>query len=648
MDDVDFEVGTDDLVHIYKTSIDDNELVGANDINENILKQTDKSKSESHLEESGTSDSEPDSDDSCLEIISVKKVEAKIIGQTIEIGDDVEGDTPAESYRINDNELHIPKVKEEDHDEDSDVDMNNGLREILLQDSKVENVQHKVPGELLLEDIDEDTDDIVLNEDTSIMPIGKIVGIVEKMIVIKGDTSSPALDADSAVFLNKETYIGKIFDTFGPVKTPFYSIHQSSKVDTEKLKIGTTVFFAPFSQDLSNYVFLQQLEKLKGSDASWKDDIEPTEQFVEYSDDEQERHAKKELKAKRQIERKSRIASRSESVTSDAENEIDDAAFEAPPLPLPITHTDKRAVIAEYQKTDIDARSDQPPETIMVLPKDKFGRDLTIRSTYRQVGNIQQTTDQHASAISSPNNQNPHYQDSPPLPPLPIQSPPGMLNGSSIPFPPPMPMPPVIRSFSPASVGSPETWSSVDQQQHLNGNHYSTRREWHASTHTPTGWSPLQNYSPQVNNEQPVQSPLVQVHAISPQHQQALGNALHYSPSPGHSPNLSEFPVPSPPPPPPPPPQSQKMCSVFDRFGQPIRPDDPRRRHLEQQMHRGQDVHNPQFIPPPQLQQEQQRFAPPVISQPDHSFQPRPLVGPAVQDPRRNHTLQQNRQPFNK
>lgn len=45
--------------------------------------------------------------------------------------------------------------------------------------------------------------------------------------------------------------------------------------------------------DFAAYVFLAQLRRLKGSDASWLNDIEPPVEEVEYSDDEMERIAKK-------------------------------------------------------------------------------------------------------------------------------------------------------------------------------------------------------------------------------------------------------------------------------------------------------------------------------------------------------------------
>ena len=78
--------------------------------------------------------------------------------------------------------------------------------------------------------------------------------------------------------------LGRVFDTFGPVKSPFYTMQLSEKIDPATLVIGATVFFVPFNKDLSKYVFVEQLKKMKGSDASWRDNHEVPERygFLEY------------------------------------------------------------------------------------------------------------------------------------------------------------------------------------------------------------------------------------------------------------------------------------------------------------------------------------------------------------------------------
>ncbi|XP_077999516.1 uncharacterized protein LOC144452318 [Glandiceps talaboti] len=58
------------------------------------------------------------------------------------------------------------------------------------------------------------------------------------------------------------------------------------------------------------YVFLQQLQQMKGSDASWKNDEEPPDEFLDYSDDEQEKEAKAKLRNNRDKRKRKRNAQR--------------------------------------------------------------------------------------------------------------------------------------------------------------------------------------------------------------------------------------------------------------------------------------------------------------------------------------------------
>jgi len=58
------------------------------------------------------------------------------------------------------------------------------------------------------------------------------------------------------------------------------------------------VYYAPKTEHTA-YVFLDQLMKMKISDASWANDEEPPPNFLDYSDDEEEQRAKREQKIER-------------------------------------------------------------------------------------------------------------------------------------------------------------------------------------------------------------------------------------------------------------------------------------------------------------------------------------------------------------
>ncbi|XP_047992708.1 H/ACA ribonucleoprotein complex non-core subunit NAF1 [Leguminivora glycinivorella] len=95
--------------------------------------------------------------------------------------------------------------------------------------------------------------------------------------------------------------IASIVDRLVQVTEPHYCVRFNSQehVRERGVQAGADVFIAPASQHTS-YVFLAELMKVKGSDASWLNDIEPPPHQVEYSDDEEERRAKKASKEQKQ------------------------------------------------------------------------------------------------------------------------------------------------------------------------------------------------------------------------------------------------------------------------------------------------------------------------------------------------------------
>ena len=129
---------------------------------------------------------------------------------------------------------------------------------------------------------------------SEVKKMGRISGWVEELVVIESCAGIPAIDVDSVLFLeNGQRALGRVFDVFGPVAQPYYSVRFNSDdhIKEKCLERGMDVFYAPKSE-YTSFIFLEQLMRLKISDASWKDDEEPPPQFLDYSDDEEERMAK--------------------------------------------------------------------------------------------------------------------------------------------------------------------------------------------------------------------------------------------------------------------------------------------------------------------------------------------------------------------
>ncbi|XP_059163888.1 H/ACA ribonucleoprotein complex non-core subunit NAF1-like isoform X2 [Physella acuta] len=131
-------------------------------------------------------------------------------------------------------------------------------------------------------------------EEVSLELVGAVSGIVDVLVVVKAKFDSPALYDDTVLFLKGRQPLGLIFETFGTVERPFYSVRFNRPEDIEErnIHIGDEVFYAPKADNLTKYVFISELKKLKYNDASWEYDNEPPPTQIEFSDDEEEKKAK--------------------------------------------------------------------------------------------------------------------------------------------------------------------------------------------------------------------------------------------------------------------------------------------------------------------------------------------------------------------
>ena len=92
-----------------------------------------------------------------------------------------------------------------------------------------------------------------------------------------------------------------MFDVIGQVKQPNYVLrfNSASEIVDAKLEMNSPIYYAEgHQQPITKYVFVHDLQKEKGSDASWKNNNEPPPEELDYSDDEVERIEKWKRKAK--------------------------------------------------------------------------------------------------------------------------------------------------------------------------------------------------------------------------------------------------------------------------------------------------------------------------------------------------------------
>lgn len=187
-------------------------------------------------------------------------------------------------------------------DRQSDPSNDNEIDDIEKTDDDISMIKVvKSKKEILFDDLPEIAKIDMVAKLDEMEQIGRIDHILEKLVVVASFKNKPPLDLDSVLFMKDCLPLGAIFETFGPVKQPFYSIrfNSSEEISSRGIQIGFPVYFLPQqTKPTTKYVFVKDLLSAKGSDASWKDDEEPPAEFLEFSDDEEERKFKRELNQK--------------------------------------------------------------------------------------------------------------------------------------------------------------------------------------------------------------------------------------------------------------------------------------------------------------------------------------------------------------
>ncbi|KAJ2455626.1 hypothetical protein EV183_000725 [Coemansia sp. RSA 2336] len=178
----------------------------------------------------------------------------------------------------------------------------------------------------LLQIMDEDEDDEpvsavvktrneVVNPEVPAPPISQLPGnaelccfgtvhsIVDSSVIIQANSSGEAhvLDSDSLIAFDDRKVLGVVFDIFGPVTRPMYTVrfNQAEDIDRAACVVGRPVFYAPgWARMLSTSKL-----RVRGTDASNEYDEEVAEDAMEFSDDEAEIAFKRQKKKREQTRR---------------------------------------------------------------------------------------------------------------------------------------------------------------------------------------------------------------------------------------------------------------------------------------------------------------------------------------------------------
>lgn len=106
-------------------------------------------------------------------------------------------------------------------------------------------------------------------ENAPIEEIGVITGMVENSLIIKAKTSGEfrVLQEKSIFCLDDRTVIGPLFEIFGRVQQPVYSVKFNTEEEFNRFKDckGRTVYYVvPDSQ----FLYTDSIKHIKGTDAS--------------------------------------------------------------------------------------------------------------------------------------------------------------------------------------------------------------------------------------------------------------------------------------------------------------------------------------------------------------------------------------------
>ncbi|KAL5640388.1 hypothetical protein ACGC1H_007595 [Rhizoctonia solani] len=156
--------------------------------------------------------------------------------------------------------------------------------------------------------------------------IGEVMTVIDSVVVIKGYTSGVdrVLDTDSLLVFEDRNVFGVVFETFGAVKQPLYSVRfpSASVIDKDTIRVGRQVFHVPAR---SNFVFTNEIARIKGSDASNLHDEEVGDDQLDFSDDE----------AEAQWRRNRKEAKRGQASLHDSANSVREGTPKQPKLEIP-------------------------------------------------------------------------------------------------------------------------------------------------------------------------------------------------------------------------------------------------------------------------------------------------------------------------
>ncbi|KAJ2556640.1 hypothetical protein EV175_001870 [Coemansia sp. RSA 1933] len=139
----------------------------------------------------------------------------------------------------------------------------------------------------------------VVPETSALSELGVIQSVVESSVIIRAHSSAErqVVDSGNIVALGNRRVLGLVFEVFGPVTQPMYTVRFPTSEDIDPLVCaeGTPVFYVP---ELARMVDTSAI-RVKGTDASNIYDEEVGSDTMDFSDDEAEMVHRQRRRAKK-------------------------------------------------------------------------------------------------------------------------------------------------------------------------------------------------------------------------------------------------------------------------------------------------------------------------------------------------------------
>ncbi|KAK2160489.1 hypothetical protein LSH36_132g02013 [Paralvinella palmiformis] len=105
---------------------------------------------------------------------------------------------------------------------------------------------------------------ITVGDDVKMVEVGKITSAIHTLVIVQAKADLPPLNEDTVLFLEERKVLGQVFETFGPVSTPLYSVRFNSpdQINERQLRPGLIVFYVPDAPEYTHYVFMAHLQRL--------------------------------------------------------------------------------------------------------------------------------------------------------------------------------------------------------------------------------------------------------------------------------------------------------------------------------------------------------------------------------------------------